>query len=115
VPSIQAFLASNQTGIAQLAIKYCSQMVEDDAKRAAFFPGLNLSASPSSQKNLLIDPLMQKILLQKNGVDLLSQPADAGVRTEIGGLIDKLAGSDTRTVAKAVCGAALGSGVLAIK
>ena len=42
VPSIEAFLASNQTGVAQLAIKYCSVMVDTPAARAAFFPALTL-------------------------------------------------------------------------
>jgi len=116
VPSIEAFLASHQTGIAQLAIKYCSVMVEDDAKRGVFFPGLNLGASAASQKTLLVDSLLEKVFLQKGGVDLASQPVDADVRTELGTLIDKLAvgGSNTKTIAKATCAAAIGSGALSI-
>ena len=38
VPNIEAFLASHQTGIAQLAIKYCSVMVDTASTRTAFFP-----------------------------------------------------------------------------
>ena len=51
VPSIEAFLASHQIGVAQLAIQYCSVMVDTPAARAAFFPALNanLAMSGSAQ------------------------------------------------------------------
>ena len=38
VPSIEAFLASHQTGVAQLAIKYCSVMVDNTTLRAGVLP-----------------------------------------------------------------------------
>ena len=38
VEAIDAFLASHQTGVAQLAIAYCSAMV-DDAPAHSFFGG----------------------------------------------------------------------------
>jgi hypothetical protein len=118
VPSIEAFLASHQTGVAQLAIKYCSVMVDNPTLRDGFFPGLNVSASPATQfadaagKNLLIVPLLQKAV----GANLASQPADSEVSTELGLLIDRLSkpGASSATVAKAACAAALGSGVLSI-
>jgi Concanavalin A-like lectin/glucanases superfamily len=122
VPSIEAFLASHQTGIAQLAIKYCSVMVDTPAARLAFFPALNVSAAPLTQfngagKDILVVPLLQNAFLQKNGVDLASQPTDSEARTELNALIDKLSakpGANSGTVAKAACAAALGSGVLSI-
>jgi hypothetical protein len=122
VPSIEAFLASHQTGIAQLAIKYCSVMVDAPAARLAFFPALNVSAAPLTQfngagKDILVVPLLQNAFLQKNGVDLASQPTDSEARTELNALIDKLSakpGANSGTVAKAACAAALGSGVLSI-
>jgi mono/diheme cytochrome c family protein len=121
VPSIEAFLASHQTGVAQLAIKYCSVMVDTPAARAAFFPSLT-GAAPAVQfagpgKDILVVPLLEKALLQKNGVDLASQPSNAQVRAELNALIDKLAakpGANSATVAKAACAAALGSGALSI-
>jgi hypothetical protein len=122
VPNIQAFLASHQTGIAQLAIKYCAALVDDNQKRAQFFPQLDVSAAAGSQfaddpgKNRLIGPLLVNVFQQKNGVDLASQPADAEVRAELSALITRLVagGADSRTVAKAACAAALGSGALEI-
>jgi Concanavalin A-like lectin/glucanases superfamily len=118
VPNIDAFLASHQTGVAQLAIKYCSVMVDDAAMRAAFFPNLNLALSPASQfagagKEVLIAPLLQKAV----GLNLASQPADSEFRTELNTLIDRLGnkpGASSGNVAKAACAAALGSGVLSI-
>jgi len=119
VPSIEAFLASHQTGIAQLAIKYCSVMVDSPTARAAFFPTLNLATSPATQfadangKDILITPLLQKAV----GSNLASQPADAAIRAELQSLIGKLAvktGASSGNVAKAACAAVLGSGVLTI-
>jgi hypothetical protein len=121
VPNIEAFLASHQTGIAQLAIKYCSVMV--DTNPTGFFPQQNVNASAATQfadaagKDRLIVPLLQKALQQQsNGTDLASQPTGSEVRTELSALIDKLVngGADSKTVAKAACAAALGSGALEI-
>jgi mono/diheme cytochrome c family protein len=121
VPSIDAFLASHQTGVAQLAIKYCSEMVNNATTRAAFFPTLNTGA-PASQfagagRDILLVPLLQKAFQQKsNGTDLISQPADSEVRTELTALIDRLVtnGASSANVAKGACAAALGSGALSI-
>jgi hypothetical protein len=121
VPSIEAFLASHQTGIAQLAIKYCSEMVNSAGARAAFFPALNTGA-PASQfagsgKDILLVPLLQKAFQQQgNGTDLISQPTNTEVRTELSALIDRLVGNGATSanVAKGACAAALGSGALSI-
>jgi hypothetical protein len=112
--------------VAQLAIKYCSEMVNNASTRAAFFDfgaGLNVSANPATQfggsgKDVLLVPLLRKAFQQQtNGTDLDSQPNDTQVRTELGLLIDKLsgkAGATSANVAKAACAAALGSGALSI-
>lgn len=123
VPNVEAFLASHQTGIAQLAIKYCAVMVDDGTRRAAFFPLLDINAQAATQfssmagKDRLIVPLLQRVLQQQSdGTDLASQPAGSEVRIELSNLTDKLVngGADSKTVAKAVCAAALGSGALEI-
>ncbi len=122
VPSIEAFLASHQTGVAQLAIKYCSEMVNNATARAAFFPGLNTSVAASqfssgAGKDILLVPLLQKAFQQKSdGTDLSSQPTNSEVRTELSTLIDRLVtnGASSANVAKGACAAALGSGALSI-
>jgi hypothetical protein len=120
VSSIEAFLASHQTGIAQLAIKYCAAMVDDPALRAGFFGGsLNLAtpaatlfAGPTG-RSTLIDPLLARVI----GANLSSQPLDADVRTTLSTLIDRLVanGANSPTVAKAACAATLGSAALTVQ
>ncbi|MGC4028396.1 MAG: LamG domain-containing protein [Steroidobacteraceae bacterium] len=121
VPNIETFLASHQTGIAQLAIKYCSVMVDAPDMRTAFFPALNTGASAATQfagsgagsgKDVLVVPLMQKAI----GQSLATQPQEVDVRAELEALINKLVanGANSATVAKAACAAALGSGAVSI-
>jgi hypothetical protein len=119
VESIDAFLASHQTGIAQLAIAYCSAMVNDATKRDAFLgPGLN----PTNQgSGYFSDPARQDQVINaikvKINTSLASQPTDAVVETAIRKLLNTIA-ANTESQAnkqgaanamKAACGAALGS------
>jgi hypothetical protein len=119
VESIDAFLASHQTGIAQLAIAYCSAMVNDATKRDAFFgPGLN----PTNQgSGYFSDPARQDQVIYdikvKINTSLASEPTDAVVESAIRKLLNTIA-ANTESQAnkqgaanamKAACGAALGS------
>ncbi len=121
VPSIEAFLASHQTGVAQLAIKYCSEMVNNEGYRTSFFgEDFDVDAPAGTQfdddagKDLLVGPLLQKVV----GSNIASQPEDGVVRTELHALIERLRTKpvppSSANVAKAACAAALGSGVLSI-
>jgi Concanavalin A-like lectin/glucanases superfamily len=136
VDSIEAFLASHQTAIAQLAIQYCSALV-DSAAAAAYFPGLNLDVLPSvafpngdnAAKDRLVDPLITRMI----GTNLSTQPLQANLKldtTGLGGhtrlglysLINTLSdcggtcsAGRTRVIAKATCGAVLGSGAVLIQ
>ena len=134
LPSIEklaAFGPAQQTGLAQLAIQYCSQMVETPALRTAFFGGaLNPLASAVStfgavgspntaNRDLVIEPLMTK---GKNTGLEWDEDVDALIPTELDSLIDKLvagptggATGGTGTVMKAACGAVLGSGTTLIQ
>jgi hypothetical protein len=136
VDSIEAFLASHQTAIAQLAIQYCDALMEAPGN---YFPGLNLSGAPdtvfgsTAGKDLLIDPLIANMI----GTNVTSQPsaaelknpytpsnqtADGPQRPGLYGLIDTLndcgasacPSSRTKLIAKATCGAVLGSGAVLI-
>lgn len=138
VDSIDAFLSSHQTAIAQLAIQYCDALVESP-QAASYFPGLSLSGAPSTVfsnnagKDLLIDPLINRMI----GSNVTSQPSAGELkdpyepvdpvlegtddRPGLYGLIDTLkacSGSTctgrTKLVAKATCGAVLGSGAVLI-
>jgi hypothetical protein len=137
VDSIEAFLPSHQTAIAQLAIQYCDALIESPGN---YFPGLNLNGSPdtvfgsNAGKDLLIDPLVANMI----GSNLTTQPSASElkdpytptdppsegteVRPGLYDLIDTLndcgatacAASRTKLIAKATCGAVLGSGAVLI-
>jgi hypothetical protein len=130
VPNIQGFLPSQEIGISQLAIQYCSALVSDPVQEPAFFPGLNLNQTPAQAfgtnagMDLVITPLINSPAV---GVGLATQPTDAQIRTELYSLITQLvncSASDptcvqtptrTQTITKAVCAAVLGSATTLIK
>ncbi len=130
VPNLQGFLPSQEIGITQLAIQYCSSLVDDPALEPAFFPGLNLNQTPgqafatNAGMDLVITPLINSPAV---GSNLATQPTDPQIRTELYGLMSSLVNcsvSDptcvqtparTRTIAKAICATVLGSATTLIK
>ena len=119
-PILEGFLSAHQVGIAQLAIQYCSELVNDAGKSAAFFPGVSFSAgskfSTPSGRTSVISPLVNAAL----GINLNSQDS-SGLTSELNALMGRLGCGDgsscsavrEQDVTKAVCAAALGSaGVL---
>ena len=66
-------------GIAQLAIAYCSALVDDTGLRASYFPGFNFNGSLSSQpeRDQVINPLVSRVI----GTGLASQPNPTDVHT----------------------------------
>jgi hypothetical protein len=116
--NIEAFLSAHQVGIAQLAISYCSALVDNASLRTAYFPGFNFGGSLASgaSANGLIDPLITRAV----GANLTSQPDTTAVHQELDNLVGRLCtssctGTRTATVAKAVCAAAVGNGTTLIK
>jgi hypothetical protein len=118
--TIEGFVASQQTGVAQLAIEYCNALIEDTTLRSAYFPGMNFNAPAATAygtaggRDLVFNPLLDRML----GVNVGSQPNRAQVRAELDNLAARLttcgAGCNaqrTATVAKASCAAVLGSAV----
>jgi hypothetical protein len=114
-PNIQAFLSSHQTSIAQLALQYCSVLVDDAAARTAFF-GNNLSAiNLPGDANTIVGPLVTK------GIGNAATQPTSAVTTELNTLIGRLcpgggcSGQRALDVTKAACGAALGSGAMLVQ
>lgn len=115
---IQTFLSSHQTSIAQLALQYCNVLVDDAAARSSFFgSGFNSSSPLSSQpeRDVVINPLVSKTI-GTPATQPATQPDATVVHNELNNLITglcnaKTCGVGTRTfdVAKAACGAAIGS------
>jgi len=119
ISSVQAFLSSHQTSIAQLGVQYCAALIDDGAARAAYWPTFNFSSNLASNvdRNALIDPLFDKIIGSAT-----SQPDLTAVRGRLYTLIDALCstsacgvGNRTADVAKAVCGATVGNAAMLIK
>ena len=125
----QAFLSSHQVAIAQLAIEYCNALV-DGPGAAAYFNNFNFNQAPATAyagaaRNQVIDPLLDNIM----GVGLVNQPDRIAVMDELGyfttdgvrpnNLIDRLIASpdnpNTPAIAKGVCAAVLGSGVMLVQ
>lgn len=114
-PSIGAFLSSHQTSIAQLALVYCSALVDDATTRQAFF-GSNLNGLqlPAGQ-NTIIAPIVAKAVGAAQ-----TQPSPE-TTDELEALVGQLcpnagcSGARSLAVTKAVCGAALGSAAMLVQ
>jgi len=128
VEDINSVLSSHQVAIAQLAIEYCSVMV--DSNPTDQFPGFNFNGSSEfvGNRDAFVNPLIDRIM----GTGLGSQPDRIAVYEELAAyqdptpqtdpetgasldrpdnLVDRLldGGSDTRSIAKGVCAAMLGN------
>ncbi|WP_444899598.1 LamG domain-containing protein [Microbulbifer sp. VAAC004] len=129
---ISGFLAAQQMGITQLAVKYCSTLVDSNA-RGSYFPGFDFNApantafDSASKRALVIDPLMESLLgHEMNWHDgshsQLSSAPDLGtVEAELNSLINTMTACGngceadrTETTVKAVCAAAMGSAMILI-
>ncbi|MEJ1962492.1 MAG: LamG domain-containing protein [Gammaproteobacteria bacterium] len=128
VPSIDAFLASHQTGIAQLAIAYCSAMVDSDSLRQAFLaPGADISpnqagsvfggAGNQANRDRVINSLGTKLV-----GDLTSQPTQTEIYDEINTLLQTIASGTSGTnpkgsgvAMKGACAAVLGSAATTVQ
>jgi hypothetical protein len=128
LPAIEKFGTfgpAQQTGLAQLAIQYCNQMVDTPNLRTAFFgssinPATTATAtfggsgSPNAANR---DTVITALLTKGKNTGLEWDPDDSQITSELDALIDKLvsgptgsAANGTATVMKATCGAVLGSG-----
>jgi hypothetical protein len=136
VETVEAFLSSHQVAIAQLAIEYCSALIDDGALRASMFPGFPFmspvtAAYPASQ-DLFLDPLLDRVLgTTTNSIG--TQPDRALAKTELSELINGLplardptgirlglangggTATRTQTIAKATCSALLGSAAMLVQ
>jgi mono/diheme cytochrome c family protein len=135
VEDVEAFLSSHQMAIAQLSILYCAALIDDTTLRTdpvTGFPGFpftsNVATAYPASQDLLIDPLLDRVLgTTANFIG--TQPDRATVKTELEELINGIptdatrsglanGGGDqirTRTIAKSVCAALLGSAAMLVQ
>jgi len=138
VENIEGFLSAHQMAVAQLAIEYCSALVDnggqilpadyfqDNAGSQSFnFDETAATAFDSlSKRDMVISPLLDKIV----GTGLTTQPNLANVENELEGLILVLGTTTscppqpscdsklrTKQIVKATCAAALGSAAMLIQ
>jgi hypothetical protein len=112
---IGGFISSQQMGITQLAIGYCSVLVDDAQRRAAFWPGFNFAAPANTAFNdraLVIDPLIDNMV----GRNIATQPEITELTNEVNALIDRLlAGGQTTSIMKGACASVLGSAAMLVQ
>jgi hypothetical protein len=124
VASVDAFSAANQQAVAQLAIVYCNELVNNPTLLQKFFPGLNLSQpagtyfASQTNMNLVINPLITNAqITTANGTQIVTQPLASDVSTELTKLITQLsagqnAAGRTAAVTTAACASVLGSAAI---
>ena len=101
VENIDGFLGSHQMAVAQMALTYCSELIDGRGSipRDSYFPGFNFNQNEDiafadpADRNLIIDPLLKAAINwdQTNG-DLTTQPQRSDVReslasSNVGGLV----------------------------
>jgi hypothetical protein len=129
---INTFLSSHQVAVSQLAIEYCSEMVDDASLRSSFFPDFDFTAyandvPDATWETQVVDPIIDNFV----GQNLETQPLPADIRTELMTLLTNTTdsarptglarcGSSCETdrtyiVAKAACASVLGSATLLLQ
>ena len=126
VPDLTAYSAANQTAISQLAIAYCSELVNSTSLSHSFFgagfdptQGGTYFTAPintNSNRDMVINALYMNLVGGTITANLATQPTFASVQTELDSLITALtpasyASTANRSgvVTKAACAALLGS------
>lgn len=97
VENIEGFLSAHQMAIAQLAIEYCSALVEDNSLRSTFFSGFDFGTAVgtafgsgnSTAKNIIVAALFERISsLSDGGPALTNAPSLEELRIEMIGYND---------------------------
>lgn len=118
VHDIQGYLSSHQTAVAQLALTYCNELVNDNTLRNTFFGGaVDFNGSLTAAGALNADgTALLNALRGKTIGSATTQPQQAEFDAAVGGLVTTLCtasacgtGDRTTEVITAACGAALGS------
>jgi hypothetical protein len=122
-PTLESFLASNQVGIAQLAIQYCTTLVSTPSLAAKVFPGVAFGPSQFASQGGISTVTGDIAAMVLGGGQFNSQPAASTVTTELNSLIGALCTGSSpcnstqrvQAVAAAACAAALGSADMEIE
>ena len=115
-PKLIGFISSQQMGVTQLAIEYCSVLIEDTSARASYWPDFPWGTSKATafnDRSAVVDPMMANII----GLGLPTQPDSTTVAAQVNGLIDGLlpGTGDTDSIMKGACAAVLGSAAMLVQ
>ena len=120
-PNLAGFISSQQMGVTQLAIQYCSVLVDDTSARASYWPAFDWNAGLASAFNnraAVTDPLINNMV----GLGLPTQPATTAVEGEVNALIDRLlpcSGAEctdrVEGIMKGACASVLGSAAMLVQ
>jgi hypothetical protein len=127
---VRSFVSSNQVGIAKLAVKYCSELVDSAGLRAAFFdsnPGFEFNLTPDvafqndvveDKRRRITEPLVRKMIGE--GLDTV-QPDLVAAEGTVLALVDTLVAdcgacdaAATQDIVAGACIAVLASGATAM-
>jgi len=123
---IQTYVPSQQMAVTQLAIEYCSALVDDNGTtipRATYFPSVTFSGSSpqysftGAERDNVINPLLERVFNVDGATELSTMPAAATVRTHLYTLMDDLNNTCSGNcsvnrsleIMKATCAAAIAS------
>ena len=125
VEDLNAFLPAHQAGIMQLAVAYCTALVNDTTLRSAYFPDFNFGGSINSgNMNTIIEPLLTNISAYQveasEGVftEISNQPSVeddgdvTGTRTLLTDLLTGMTSAGTERAVIAACTSVAGSAVM---
>lgn len=128
-PSATAFLASQQSAVTQLALAYCTELIENDSLRNAYFTDDYGDLSTPTLRGNLIDPLLDRMLISASA-NLDSSPDVSDIRMrldnvgvddgdpdtnnpeEFDGLLQVMAANTANAKATAVCTSVLASAAM---
>ncbi len=124
IPTLEAYSAANQVGVAQIAVQYCNTMVNTPSYQAAMFKGITFNGSTyatTAGVNAVSNALAAAVL---GTGTLASQPAPSAISNELNTLIPILCtgsapcnGNPARVLAvtAAACAAAMGNAEMMIE
>ena len=119
--NLGGFISSQQMGVTQLAISYCSELVDDTTLRANYWPNFVWGAplaTAFTDRTAVLDPLIDNMV----GRNIPTQPAILTLEGHVNSLIDTLVNCGAscevdrvERVMKASCASVLGSAAMAVQ
>ena len=124
---VQTYVPSQQMAVTQLAIEYCNALVDGNGNTApgTYFPGVTFSGSApnfaftGAERDLIIDPLLERVFNVDGATELSTMPTAATIRGHLYTLMDNLNDTDcgggncgvarSMIIIKSTCAAAIAS------